>query len=63
MRKIHVHADQDLAQIRKTIELKEQMGKDASGEKELYRAWIKEPEYARADARNIQGRVYKALKN
>lgn len=62
MRKIHVHADYDLKVIRDNIAGREKLGLNTAGEKELYRAWIKYPDYALADNRNIKNGVYKFLK-
>jgi hypothetical protein len=61
MKRIHVHADYDLEIIRKAITAKQKLGQDASNEIELYKAWLKFPDYAKADARNRQAGVYKTL--
>jgi hypothetical protein len=62
MRKIHVHADIELKAIRHTIDAKEARGEDASGEINLYRAWLQYPDYAKADVRNVRAGFYKVLK-
>lgn len=49
----------ELKSIRETIAGKEAKGENAAKEWELYRAWIKDPGYAKADKENKKRGFYK----
>lgn len=61
-KKIFIQADYNLKTIRRNIEIRQSLGLPVSGEIELYKAWIKYPDYALADRRNIHAGLYQPLK-
>lgn len=51
----------DLKVLREHMEIRQAKGADVSWYLEIYKSWIKDPEYKKADQRNINEGLYKAL--